>query len=367
MEEIRFFLEKNYAISNIPYNYFDLKKNEIIFCDEISKKKQVKILLKVFSEYEIDLEKINIIIIKDCYYGFFKDKLKNLIFFGPTNFINLKKLKDVVLITYVFVFGTKPTEENINITSLKQNPYSSLELISSLDELDSTDLRRNNFDDELKFMECIKNGDLNGFSKIDNSIEKNYEAAKVGRLAKNNLKQIEYIACSTITLATRAGINGGLDVMTAYGISDYYFQKLECTKTELEINELLTELIFEITNKVNEKKKNSNNLYVVKCKNYISRHRNKKIILNEIADYIGISKSHLSKLFFEDEGVSIHKYILNMRLEMGSNLLKNSDESLTDIAEYLCFNSQSHFGKLFKEKYGITPNEYRRKNKIIDF
>ncbi len=37
------------------------------------------------------------------------------------------------------------------------------------------------------------------------------------------------------------------------------------------------------------------------------------------------------------------------------------------IAEYLCFSSQSYFGKMFKEKNEISPAEYRRRNRVTDF
>ena len=48
-------------------------------------------------------------------------------------------------------------------------------------------------------------------------------------------------------------------------------------------------------------------------------------------------------------------------------MLRFSDERIGDIAEYLGFSSQSHFSNLFMKKYGQSPAEYRRKNKIIDF
>ena len=48
-------------------------------------------------------------------------------------------------------------------------------------------------------------------------------------------------------------------------------------------------------------------------------------------------------------------------------LLKYSEASLTEISEYLCFSSQSHFGKVFKVHKNMTPKQYRDYYKSPEF
>ena len=78
-----------------------------------------------------------------------------------------------------------------------------------------------------------------------------------------------------------------------------------------------------------------------------------------LSEYTGLSASYLSRLFKKELGISISDYILEKKIEKSENLLKYSDYSLVDIANYLAFSSQSHFIQTFKKAVGITPNKYR--------
>ena len=75
-------------------------------------------------------------------------------------------------------------------------------------------------------------------------------------------------------------------------------------------------------------------------------------------------KAILSRIFKKETGESIQKYSMHMRIERAENLLKYSEASLTEISEYLCFSSQSHFGKVFKVYKNMTPKQYRDYYKV---
>jgi AraC-like DNA-binding protein len=106
---------------------------------------------------------------------------------------------------------------------------------------------------------------------------------------------------------------------------------------------------------------------VEQCKNYITKHLNQKFTIDEIANEIAITKTYLCHLFSEQVGIGIQQYAQRKRIEAAKNMLRYSDTSILEIASYLCFNSQSHFGKVFKDQVNETPQRYREKNKFIDF
>ena len=72
-----------------------------------------------------------------------------------------------------------------------------------------------------------------------------------------------------------------------------------------------------------------------------------------------MSHSYLTKKFKEYEGITIQQYIISEKLKAAANMLKYSDASISEIAEYLSFASQSHMGQYFKKAYQMTPKEYR--------
>jgi AraC family transcriptional regulator len=59
--------------------------------------------------------------------------------------------------------------------------------------------------------------------------------------------------------------------------------------------------------------------------------------------------------------MTAHSYVLERRILRASQLLAQPDLSLADIAAFSGFATQSHLTLAFGKKFGITPNEFRRK------
>lgn len=135
----------------------------------------------------------------------------------------------------------------------------------------------------------------------------------------------------------------------------------------MELLRLYAEITDEFSSQVRKAKEHHSIDIVEQCKEYIARSRTKKFSLKELAKELEKNPSYLSRVFSEWEGRTLQEYALSLRLEAGANLLKYSDKSVGEIAEYLNFSSQSYFGEYFKRQFGQTPAEYRRKNKIRDF
>ena len=220
------------------------------------------------------------------------------------------------------------------------------------------------YDLEKKYFQQITNG---GQDSLDNQPQMLLSPTLTGKLAKNPLKQFEYMICSAITLTTRAAIDGGLAPSSAYALSDMYLQRLEACKSISEMIKLQGEMKVHFTQQVHVTRlKRYETSYVEKCKVFINQHLNKPFNLNDVAEAISINKNYLSRLFTQEEGMSIMQYARKKRIEAGANMLKFSDESIARIAEYLCFPSQSHFGKVFKDIMNMTPQKYRASYQTIE-
>lgn len=363
MDKTYFYLDKIHTLSDMPIACYG-KEYTAIFGKALQK------ISKRYHHISNDIRmdrKPCIYVFKEKHYGCIINNQDLLIIFGETNISKIGNLYNILIFYYFLEFGIELNKENILSKTIESEDLNSINFLDDLDYNFEKNIKRFNYEDEQRFINFIQSG---GDFDFDNNVSgiDTYDEGRVGLVAMNKFKQIEYIGVSTITLATRAAISGGLDVMTAYGLSDFYLQRLENCKSESQITELLGSANLEFATKVKAcKEKKSENIYVEKCKNYISRHKNRKFTIDDIAENIGISNSYLGKLFQKEEGVTIHQYTLDLRIEMGANLLKNTKESITSISEYLCFNSQSHFGKVFKEKYGVTPQKFRNKNSIVDF
>lgn len=100
---------------------------------------------------------------------------------------------------------------------------------------------------------------------------------------------------------------------------------------------------------------------IFRCMQFIRNHTSSSIGIDEVAAYTGKSRSHITKRFREETGISIGDYITQCKIRDAKRLLRYTDQSLVEISNYLCFSSQPYFQTVFKKETGMTPNEYRKK------
>lgn len=92
---------------------------------------------------------------------------------------------------------------------------------------------------------------------------------------------------------------------------------------------------------------------------YIEQHYERDISNTELSEIAGYHPYHLSRLVKNATGLTLHQYILNVRLEKAKDFLLNTELSVYEIADKCGFNSPYHFSNTFKMKNKLTPSEFR--------
>ncbi|WP_455542014.1 AraC family transcriptional regulator [Intestinibacter sp.] len=95
---------------------------------------------------------------------------------------------------------------------------------------------------------------------------------------------------------------------------------------------------------------------------FIHENYSNKITLQDIADAVFVSKGECCRFFKKSLKMSPYDYLINYRINESMKLLKNTNNSILDIAENVGFNNVSHYIQIFKKKTGQTPHEYRNSN-----
>lgn len=81
--------------------------------------------------------------------------------------------------------------------------------------------------------------------------------------------------------------------------------------------------------------------------------------IEQMAEFIHVSRSSLVRLFQEHLGERPHGFVHRVRLSQAALRLRQSSESVLSVALGSGFQSETHFGKAFKKVYGMTPRQYR--------
>ncbi len=92
---------------------------------------------------------------------------------------------------------------------------------------------------------------------------------------------------------------------------------------------------------------------------YISKQNmNDELDNDSIADAIGVSPNYLTKVFQQYLGMSLHRYIQNLRIERAQQVLLSGKMNVTEAAQYTGFSSVHVFSKTFKKIIGLSPTEF---------
>ena len=92
---------------------------------------------------------------------------------------------------------------------------------------------------------------------------------------------------------------------------------------------------------------------------YIDAHLDRDLRLADLAVLLDMSQFHFSRLFKQSLSVSPHQYLIQQRLERAKQLLKQTDQSILEIALDCGFNSHSHLSRQFRQVTGMTPKAFR--------
>ena len=214
---------------------------------------------------------------------------------------------------------------------------------------------RHGYHEERLLMQAIREGRTEDAIRLAENMDRDS-----GRLSHAEIAHWRNLAIIGISLCTRAAIEGGISPEEGYRLSGYYIQKCDSSQDPAHLLHYRNRAIEELTVRVKQKlEKPRTSSHVERAKDYVRKHYREKIYLDEIAESIGISSTHLSKLFKKETGRCLQDYINEERVFRAANLLMYSDLSLMEIAEYVHFPSQSYFGKIFKQFKGVSPRVFR--------
>lgn len=93
---------------------------------------------------------------------------------------------------------------------------------------------------------------------------------------------------------------------------------------------------------------------------YIEHHYAERISVAQLAELLCLSPDRLGHLFRDGVGQAPLQYINEIRLRKAMNLLKTEEHTVTEVAQAVGFFDYNHFGRLFRRRYGCTPNQARQ-------
>ena len=125
---------------------------------------------------------------------------------------------------------------------------------------------------------------------------------------------------------------------------------------------LYTTLALFIQSSHKKEPENTATIYVQKSVEYINANYSYPITVEDIASFVGLSRSHLFRSFETVLHQSPKEFLTDFRMKQACYLLEHSDLSITAIANSVGFDNSLYFSKTFHKIKGVSPREYRNRN-----
>ncbi len=112
----------------------------------------------------------------------------------------------------------------------------------------------------------------------------------------------------------------------------------------------------------NYKEENTLPKYLDEVLIYLDKHFSENPTNSFLAKKFGFNPNYLSNIFKEHLGISLHAYILNKKALYAKQLLVATELSICEIAKEAGFTNQNRFCEFFKNKFDVSPTQFRKMN-----
>lgn len=99
---------------------------------------------------------------------------------------------------------------------------------------------------------------------------------------------------------------------------------------------------------------------ILKAKHYMEAHSDRKLTLDEVAKRVNMNKSYFCRLFKEQTGENFKDYLLRLKMERATTLIRQTDKKISEIALDLGYGDIFYFNRVYKKFIGSAPTEIRK-------
>lgn len=208
---------------------------------------------------------------------------------------------------------------------------------------------------EKEFVHFIKNGMKNDLYKLIDSYFIEFKRILV------KPSHLYNFCMEIIRLINMVGNQYNIAPRDIYDVEYAPYEILESLDTMDDTRKFIKESIERLIEILCIASSNSNyNNAVKECLKHIHSNYMKDISLSVVAGYVNVSPAYLSFLFKQETGKNFTDYLKELRIQKAIELMETTNQKISEIAQNVGISNRKYFSKLFKEKVGLSPAEYKK-------
>ncbi len=128
----------------------------------------------------------------------------------------------------------------------------------------------------------------------------------------------------------------------------------------VQVTELLSQVFQECIGSTKEALESQLIKPVRMAQKYVEQHYQEKILLEDVADVVGLNPVYFSALFKKETNLNFSSYLINFRMERAKELLTTTNDTISAIAAEVGYPEQKYFSQQFKKVVGVKPVIFRQ-------
>lgn len=180
--------------------------------------------------------------------------------------------------------------------------------------------------------------------------------------------QMKQVAYGSVFAAETIALKSGIPSANLKATKQYYLDRIDRAVAAEEYRRLSVGAMFDMAKCVREYlSEKTENPTIRRAVEYIKENLNTKLQAQDIAQAVHVSPHYLFTKFKQETGKTLTQFINEEKIKKACYYIVFTDNSFSEIANFLSFSSQSYFQTVFKKVMGQTPNEWKLSNRDISF
>lgn len=151
------------------------------------------------------------------------------------------------------------------------------------------------------------------------------------------------------------------DLFELLGMEIHHLDILMQFDTVNDIRSWFLQRMFEISERLYEKTNSKDSKFIRNVISFMKERMSDNITIKDIAQHFSFSPSHLGFLIKERSGKTFNELLVQLRMEKACELLTQPGMKIYEVADQVGYRYLPYFSRQFKEKFGMTPMEYRKR------
>ena len=179
--------------------------------------------------------------------------------------------------------------------------------------------------------------------------------------SREDIGRIKGFILDLVTMMSRTMVDCGADPEAA--ISGYYHRldELATIRNDESLTTWLASMLENLIDTVELAPREQSDFRIQLALNYIREHSDQPLSRDSVAQKMGLSPAHFSRVLVKTTGHGFGEHLTRLRMEKAVRLLRHTNQGLMDISLECGFQDQSYFTRVFKRMIGCTPKVFRKR------